>query len=65
MGLSSLCQSQLSAAEATFPGARTPIDKHPLAGAATVTPDARPERPPCLEGFGVLALDDDLRRPPP
>ena len=46
-------------------GARTPIDKHPLAGAATVTPDARPERPPCLEGFGVLALDDDLRRPPP
>ena len=46
-------------------GARTPIDKRPLAGAATVTPDARPERPPCLEGFGVLALDDDLRRPPP
>ena len=45
-------------------GARTPIDKHPFAGAATVTPDARPERPPCLEGFGVLALDDDLRRPP-
>ena len=46
-------------------GARTPIDKRPLAGAATVTPDARPERPPCLEGFRVLALDDDLRRPPP
>lgn len=46
-------------------GARTPIDKRPLADAATVTPDARPERPPCLESFGVLALDDDLRRPPP